>query len=190
MERQGSAHHATQTAERRRRYQSNRSTAKESTYLASPFRKAMRAAVLAKQEICARLRVDTFTESLYSCASFPTPFCCVGRMATEAQRRDTRRGGRVLIRVPVRVRGITQDGGRVEETAEAFVVSRYGALLCTSTLLQMSSPLTVTNGFSHEAESFRVVWLGEKQPDGRWEIGIEADNPREDFWGIRFPTKT
>ncbi len=150
----------------------------------------MRAAIITNQEIRAHLRVDTLFESLYSYASFPTSFCCVCGMATEAQRRDTRRGGRVLIRVPVRVRGITQEGGRVEETAEAFVVSRYGALLRTSTLLQMNSPLTVTNGFSHEAESFHVVWLGEKQPDGRWEIGIEADNPREDFWGIRFPSKT
>jgi len=110
-------------------------------------------------------------------------------MATEAQRHDTRRGERVLIRLPVRIRGVSPEGSKVEETAEAFVVSRYGALLCTSTLLQINSPLTVTNGFSREAESFRVVFVGEKQPDGRWEIGIEAVNPRADFWGIRFPSK-
>ncbi len=69
------------------------------------------------------------------------------------------------------------------------MVSRFGALLRTTSLLKHGSALTVTHGFSKLTERFRVVWVADKQTEGRWDIGIEADNPREDFWGIRFPPK-
>ena len=110
-------------------------------------------------------------------------------MSTELQMREKRRGERVLIRVPVKVRGVAQDGREVTETAETAVVSRYGALLCLPTLLKIGSTVNVTNGFSQEAEQFRVAWLADKQTDGRWDTGIEALNPRDDFWGIRFPPR-
>lgn len=110
-------------------------------------------------------------------------------MASELKLRDKRRGERVLIRVPVHIKGVAEDGSAVLEPAEAVVVSRYGALLRTSTRLKKGSPLAVTNGFSKETEEFHVVWASEKQTDGGWDTGIEAKNPREDFWGIRFPPR-
>ncbi len=107
-------------------------------------------------------------------------------MATEPQLRETRRGARVFIRIPVQIKAVGQDGREVNEAAEAVVVSPFGALLRTATPLKTNSDISVTNGFSKEVETFRVAWLGDKS-DGRWDIGIEAANPREDFWGIRFP---
>ena len=62
------------------------------------------------------------------------------------------------------------------------MVSRFGALLRMHSPVKMGSALTLTNSLSKEEEVFRVVWIGERQPDG-WDIGVEAANPREDFWG-------
>ncbi len=98
-----------------------------------------------------------------------------------------RRGERVLIRIPIQVRGIREDGSKVEGAAETIVVSRFGALLRMHSLLKMGSALTVTNARSKEEEDFRVAWIGERQPDGRWDIGVEAINLWENFWDIRFP---
>ncbi len=109
-------------------------------------------------------------------------------MATEQQSRQTRRGARVFIRIPVQIKAVGQDGSEVNEAAEAEVVSRFGALLRTRRPLKKNSDISVTNGFSKEVVTFRVVWLGEKQSDGRWDIGVEATDLHEDFWGIRFPS--
>ena len=108
-------------------------------------------------------------------------------MATDLKLGEKRRGERVLIRIPVQVQGKAQDGREVVEAAETAVVSRFGALIRIPVLLSMGSTLTITNQFSHEAEQFRVAWVGNKAVEGRWDIGVEALNPRDDFWGIRFP---
>jgi len=112
----------------------------------------------------------------------------LGRVDVEPEVRE-RRGERVLISISIQVRGLREDNTKVDEGAEAIVVSRFGALLRMDSLLKMGSALTVTNSLSKEEEVFRVAWIGERRPDGRWDIGVEAANPREDFWGIRFPAQ-
>ncbi len=112
----------------------------------------------------------------------------LGRVSVEPEVRE-RRGERVLISISIQVRGLREDNTKVDEGAEAIVVSRFGALLRMDSLLKMGSALTVTNSLSKEEEVFRVAWIGERRPDGRWDIGVEAANPREDFWGIRFPAQ-
>src|SRR5712692_5675015 len=96
-----------------------------------------------------------------------------------------RRSRRVLLAIPVRLRAVKQDGTPVEESAETVVISWFGALLRMHSMLEKGSLLTVTNS-SSKASQFRVAWVGTQLPDGRWHIGIEALNPREDFWGISF----
>ena len=108
-------------------------------------------------------------------------------MSPGLEKQEKRRGERVLIRIPVRVRGVGHDDGEVVESAETTLVSRSGALLRMASLLKLNSPLAVTNNLSRETEAFRVAWVAEVKVDDRWEIGIEAANPQEDFWGIRFP---
>jgi len=100
-----------------------------------------------------------------------------------------RRDDRVLIRVPVQLRAVAQDGRQIDEAAETAVVSRFGALLRTRSRLKEDSILTLKLRSSENPHEFRVVWLGDKQGDGRWEVGIEALLPQEEFWGIRFPSK-
>ncbi len=107
----------------------------------------------------------------------------------EPKKIGKRRDDRVLIRVHVQVRAVAQDGRQVDEAAETAVVSRFGALLRTRSRLKEGSLLTLKLRSSENPHEFRVVWLGDKQGDGRWEVGVEALQPQEEFWGIRFPSK-
>jgi hypothetical protein len=100
-----------------------------------------------------------------------------------------RRGPRVVMRVPVEVRGTAQDGSVLEESTHTSVVGSLGAMIRTSRCLQMDTDVSVTNRFSQQTQNFRVAWIGEQQADGLWEIGLEAVEPLDDFWGVRFPPK-
>ena len=96
----------------------------------------------------------------------------------------------MLMRVPVEVRGTAQDGSVLEESTHTGVVGALGAMVRTSRLLPMGTEVVVTNRFSQQTAKFRVVWVGEQNTDGSWEIGIESLLPLEDFWGVRFPPKS
>jgi len=95
----------------------------------------------------------------------------------------------VRMRVPVEVRGAAQDGSALEESAHTVVVGPHGALVRTSRPLQMGAEVVLTNRFSQQTARFRVVWMGENQIDGLWEIGIDSLVPLDDFWGVRFPPR-
>jgi hypothetical protein len=108
-------------------------------------------------------------------------------MASDPKVRERRRGERVLIRMPIKVYGIGKDGKHVNEDAEAIVVSRGGALLRATTPLKAGSSLEVRHGLSQQTERFRVVWVSERSKEGKYDVGIELQEPRDEFWGIRFP---
>lgn len=110
-------------------------------------------------------------------------------MTETFQSERRRRSGRVIIRVPVEIQGTAQDGSPFQESTHTGVIGGFGALVHSSRALQMGTEVEVTNRFSQQTAKFRVVWIGEQLSDGFWEIGIEALQPLEDFWGVRFPVK-
>lgn len=111
-------------------------------------------------------------------------------MASKPNLREKRRSERVLICVPIEVSGEAIDGSPLVGPGDTAVVNRHGALILLPVRLKPDSQVTLTNKFSNNTETFRVVWSGEKPEQGRYEVGIEALNPRDDFWGIRFPPAT
>ncbi len=108
-------------------------------------------------------------------------------MNSEQQPREQRRGERVLLRVPTQVRGTGADGKPFDVKGETAVVSRFGALLRLPTQPKKGSTLKATNIFSNQTDEFRVVYTADFKAEGKWEVGVEAVHPRDDFWGIRFP---
>ncbi len=108
-------------------------------------------------------------------------------MSLEQQQREHRRGERVLLRVPTQVRGTGADGKPFDVKAETVMVSRFGALLRVPVKPKKGTTLKATNIFSSQTEEFRVAYVAEFQTEGKWDAGVEAVNPRDDFWGIRFP---
>jgi len=109
-------------------------------------------------------------------------------MAAKREYSKHRRSERMLLRIPVRVYA-TVDGMQVNESAEAVIISRYGALLRTTSALKLNTTIEVLNAFSQEIAKFRVVWTSEKRREGKYDIGVEIVSRREDFWGIPFPPK-
>lgn len=100
---------------------------------------------------------------------------------------ERRRGGRVLLRLPVRLNGITKQGRRVNEKGEAIAISRSGALLKTESELKPGSHLEVENPSNQQTAHFRVVWTSERRTEGRWDVGLEFSSGIANFWGIEFP---
>lgn len=100
---------------------------------------------------------------------------------------ERRRAERVMIRIPIRVLATAPGGMNVNESGEAVVVSRNGALLQTRSALPPGTVIEVTNHFSKTAERFRVIWASDKQSTGQYNHGVESVAPREGFWGVHFP---
>jgi len=100
---------------------------------------------------------------------------------------ERRRGSRLVMQVPLSIRGKTRDGRVLSEHTLTEVIGAQGAMIRTSQLLQMGSDLEVTNRLSEQTLRFRVVWAGENQKEGQWEIGIEAAGMPEGFWGVLLP---
>ena len=100
-----------------------------------------------------------------------------------------RQGARVAMRVPVEIRGTTEDGRTLEESTHTGVVGVQGAMIRTSQMLKIGSQVEVTNRFSQQTAKFRVAWVGDHMDGQLWEIGIESPAPLDDFWGVRFPPK-
>lgn len=100
-----------------------------------------------------------------------------------------RQSARVVMRVPVEVRGKAADGSPFEESTYTGVVGVLGAMVRTSQTLPTGTEVEVTNRFSQQTAKFRVAWAKEHRDGGFWEIGIESLAPLYDFWGVRFPPK-
>jgi hypothetical protein len=110
-------------------------------------------------------------------------------MGSQPPLSEQRRGERVLLRVPIKIYALDHENKHINEAAETAVVSRFGALIRTSAPLKHGSHLEVMNTFTQDTEKFRVIWVSEKAKEGKFDVGVEILNPRDDFWGIRFPSR-
>lgn len=110
-------------------------------------------------------------------------------MASHAPMSERRRGERVLLRVPVKIYALDHDDQHFNEIAETVVVSRCGALIRTSVPVKAGSQMEVRNNFTQDTEQFHVVWVADKAKEGKFDVGVELLNQRDDFWGVRFPSR-
>jgi hypothetical protein len=100
-----------------------------------------------------------------------------------------RQAARVVMRVPVEIRGTAADGSPLEESTHTGVVGVLGAMIWTSRMLKVGTEVELTNRFSQQTAKFRVAWVKDQLDDGLWETGVESLRPLDDFWGVRFPPK-
>ncbi len=99
---------------------------------------------------------------------------------------NTRRSQRVLVRMPVLVRGQAENDSSLSEETHTLLVNAHGALIALAMRLQPGQTLVLKNRVSGEEQECRVVHMGEKQADKN-EIGIEFSRPAPKFWHIDFP---
>src|SRR5215472_11261645 len=96
-----------------------------------------------------------------------------------------RRSQRVLMQIPIRLRGRDAQGKEFDEETETLAISAHGALVLVSARVTSGSKITMQHKRTQEDQECHVVFLGPVRA-GRGEIGLEFSVPRPDFWRVVF----
>jgi hypothetical protein len=97
-----------------------------------------------------------------------------------------RRSERLLLDVPVVVRGGSADRPTFREETFTVTVSAHGALLMLASKVTLGQRLVVINPQNREERDARVSYLG---PDraGLAQVAVEFLQPAPEFWAINAP---
>lgn len=109
-------------------------------------------------------------------------------LSTEGQAK--RRTERVLIQIPIEVKGKDAEGKPFSEKSRTIVINRNGARISLRTSLRPEHRITITNLQNQLSCPFRVVSRIEKSISLEPEWGVECLEPEVNFWAIWFPEKT
>jgi PilZ domain-containing protein len=96
---------------------------------------------------------------------------------------------RVLLRIPIEVRGEGAKGRPFSERTFTLVINRHGAQINLKNSVQPGDQVSITNLQNNIACPFRVVAKATQALGEGPEWGVECLEPEVDFWGISFPGK-
>lgn len=97
-----------------------------------------------------------------------------------------RRSQRVLMQVPVRVRGNDGQGKQFEEEASTLAINAHGALVQLQAKLTSGASVLLQHKQTQEEQECHVVFLGPVR-SGKAEIGLEFTAACPTFWRVAFP---
>jgi hypothetical protein len=97
-----------------------------------------------------------------------------------------RRSQRVLMHVPVRIRGKNGQGADFEEFTETLAINAHGALILLNARLTSGAVVHMRHNKTEEEQECHVAFLGPVR-GGKAEIGLEFTAPRPTFWHVAFP---
>jgi hypothetical protein len=97
-----------------------------------------------------------------------------------------RRSQRVLMQVPVRIRGTDAQGKTIEEETETLAINAHGALVLLLARFTSGSKVLLQHKRTQEEQECHVVFLGPVR-SGKAEIGLEFSSPHPTFWRVAFP---
>ena len=97
-----------------------------------------------------------------------------------------RRSMRVLLSVPILVRGKTAQNHDFNEETRTLVVNAHGALISLTAQVVANQKIFVFNNATQQTQECRIVYLGNTQA-GKAQMGVEFLNPSPTFWQIDFP---
>jgi hypothetical protein len=97
-----------------------------------------------------------------------------------------RRSMRVLLSVPIHVRGKTKANQDFDEETRTLVVNAHGALISLAARVVAGQEVTLSNSSTQSTIECRIVYLG-NPTSGKVQMGIEFVNPCPGFWQIDFP---
>jgi PilZ domain len=97
-----------------------------------------------------------------------------------------RRSQRVLMQVPVRIRGKNGQGVDFEEFTETLAINAHGALVLLNARLTSGAVVHMKHNKTEEEQECHVAFLGPVR-SGKAEIGLEFTAPRPTFWRVAFP---
>ena len=98
-----------------------------------------------------------------------------------------RRSRRILLSIPVSIRGMNEDGNLFETTGRTVTVNRHGGSIRVSHPLNSGQTICLVNQENAKQEQFRVI--GSVAPPlnqlGDW--GVECLDAKRNLWDIEFP---
>lgn len=100
-----------------------------------------------------------------------------------------RRSERIVLRLPIEVKGITPDGMPFLERTHTLAINRHGARIVLHQKPQPGSRVTILNLQNNMGCPFKVVGRVGKPTNDEAEWGVECLQPDINFWGIFFPLK-
>jgi hypothetical protein len=116
---------------------------------------------------------------------------------------ERRRSDRVMLTIPLRIRGVDEYGDEFETAARTITLNRHGARLYVARPLHTGQPLMVMNLRNQREAQFRVTGpltpitgkgtdysvLGPLSPrsENGEDFSLECLDRSVDLWGIRFP---
>jgi len=101
-------------------------------------------------------------------------------------RADARRSQRVLLRIPIQVKGFPEDGIPITEDTATVEVNAHGALVVLAMRVRPGQKLVLKNWGTAKEQDCRVVHV-KQIPDAKNEVGIAFSIPKPKFWNIDFP---
>ncbi len=93
---------------------------------------------------------------------------------------------RVLLSVPISVKGKTTTNQDFDEETRTLVVNAHGALIALAASVAAAQEVTISNKATQTARQCRIVYVGTEQA-GKAQMGIEFVKPSPSFWQIDFP---
>ncbi|MGA2430623.1 MAG: PilZ domain-containing protein [Candidatus Acidiferrum sp.] len=100
--------------------------------------------------------------------------------------KERRRTMRVMLSVPLRVHGITQDGETFAVETKSHTVSLHGASIELEQPVALGDILLLENELSNEQAEGKVVTI-KRSRDGKVHVGIEFTDFDVNFWHMAFP---
>src|ERR1700730_11905124 len=97
-----------------------------------------------------------------------------------------RRSQRVLMQVPLRLKGMDAQGQNFEEFTETLAINAHGALVLLAARITSGSVIHMRHTKTEEEQECHVVFLGPVR-SGKAEVGLEFSVPRPAFWRVAFP---
>ena len=97
-----------------------------------------------------------------------------------------RRSQRVLMQVPVRIRGNDAQGKKFEEETATLAINAHGALVLINARVTSGSKVHMQHNLTKEEQECHIAFLGPVR-SGKSEVGLEFSDARPGFWRVAFP---
>ena len=97
-----------------------------------------------------------------------------------------RRSQRVVMQVPIRVRGEDVGGRAFDEETETLAINAHGAFILLQGRVSRDAQITLKHNRTGEEQECRVLYVGPLQGN-KAEIRLEFSSPRAHFWRVYFP---
>jgi hypothetical protein len=97
-----------------------------------------------------------------------------------------RRSQRVVMQVPIRVRGEDAVGRAFDEETQTLAINAHGAFILLQGRVSRGAQITLKHNRTGEEQECRVLHVGPLRGN-KAEIGLEFSSPRAHFWHVHFP---